>query len=445
MVFVLDRQHRPLMPCSEKRARLLLQRKRAVVHRLLPFTIRLKDGSIADSLLQPVILKLDPGSKATGIAVVREQAIIDGSIHHALHLAQLEHRGELVHQAMQQLASFRRRRRSSNLRYRPRRFKNRRRRANWIAPSLESRVGNILTWVRRYGQFAPLRGIALELVKFDTQVLQHQQINGLEYQQGTLAGYEVRQYLLEKWSRKCAYCEQAGGSLEIDHIVPKSRGGSDRASNLCLACHKCNQSKGNRTAAEFGHSAVQAQAKQPLKDAAAVNVTRFVLHRFLQTLGLPVGCWSGGRTKWNRIRFGLFKTHAIDALCVGDITGARPGDWRILRIQATGRGQYQRTNVNASGFPHSYCMRWKRVHGMQTGDLVCARVPARLKTRGKHVGRVAVRARGDFRIGRVDGINWRFCQLIQRADGYTYELGTKEAAVPSLASSSGPYVAKIRR
>ena len=71
MVFVLDRRHRPLMPCSEKRARLLLQRGRAVVHRLEPFTIRLKDRPREDRVLQPLRLKLDPGSRTTGLAVVR--------------------------------------------------------------------------------------------------------------------------------------------------------------------------------------------------------------------------------------------------------------------------------------------------------------------------------------------------------------------------------------
>ena len=78
-VFVLDRRHRPLMPCSGKRARLLLERKRAVIHKLHPFTIRLKDRLLEDSVLQDLTLKLDPGSETTGIAVVEEKEIVDPS------------------------------------------------------------------------------------------------------------------------------------------------------------------------------------------------------------------------------------------------------------------------------------------------------------------------------------------------------------------------------
>ncbi|WP_429037977.1 RRXRR domain-containing protein, partial [Aeromonas media] len=70
-VFVLDKHGKPLMPCSEKRARLLLSRHRARVHRLVPFVIRLTDTRLQDVSLQPLQVKLDPGSKTTGVAVVR--------------------------------------------------------------------------------------------------------------------------------------------------------------------------------------------------------------------------------------------------------------------------------------------------------------------------------------------------------------------------------------
>ncbi|WP_218117830.1 RRXRR domain-containing protein, partial [Fervidobacterium changbaicum] len=72
MVFVLDKNKKPLMPCSEKRARLLLSRGRAVVHKMHPFTIRLKDRTVQQSELQPLRLKLDQGAKVTGLSVLRE-------------------------------------------------------------------------------------------------------------------------------------------------------------------------------------------------------------------------------------------------------------------------------------------------------------------------------------------------------------------------------------
>ena len=114
MVPVLDKHKKPLMPCTEKRARLLLQRGCAVVHRRVPFVIRLKDRTQEQSALQPVALKLDPGSRITGMAIVREEETEEGTVHHALHLAELEHRGQVVHQHMLRRAQARRRRRSAS-------------------------------------------------------------------------------------------------------------------------------------------------------------------------------------------------------------------------------------------------------------------------------------------------------------------------------------------
>jgi 5-methylcytosine-specific restriction endonuclease McrA len=97
----------------------------------------------------------------------------------------------------------------------------------------------------------PINSLFLELVRFDTQKLNNPEISGKEYQQGTLYQYEVREYLLEKFSRSCAYCGVKNVPLEVEHIVPKSIGGSNRVSNLAIACRKCNQAKGNRNIEEF--------------------------------------------------------------------------------------------------------------------------------------------------------------------------------------------------
>jgi hypothetical protein len=189
-----------------------------------------------------------------------------------------------------------------------------------------------------------------------------------------------------------------------------------------LACHPCNTKKGIRTAAEWGYPEVEAQAKAPLKDAAAVNSTRYALCVALDSLGLPLSTWTGGRTRWNRDRCGLPKDHALDALGVGEMASVDTETWRTLVITATGRGAYQRTNVNKAGFPVGYFMRQKKVQGFQTGDLVRAEVPPPFKTVGIHVGRVRVRRSGSFGVGQLDGINAQYCHLLQRADGYAYAL-----------------------
>jgi len=425
-VFVVDRRKHPLMPCSERRARLLLTRRRAVVHRLYPFTIRLKDRSREASQVQPVILKVDPGSQITGMALVREETTPEGPVHHALHLAELSHRGEAVHKALQQRAAYRRRRRSANLRYRPPRFAHRKRTPGWLPPSLLSRVGNVLTWAQRYQRWVPLTRIDVERVKFDLALLQNPELTGVEYQRGDLFGWEVRSYILEKFQHRCAYCGRGETIFELDHVLPRSRGGSSRVSNLALSCHACNVAKGNQTASEYGHPEVEVQAKHPLRDAAAVNATRFALVEALRLLDLPIGTWSGGRTRFNRDRFGIDKGHGLDALCVGDLASIHLPALRTLRIIAQGRGSYQRTNVDGSGFPRSYLTRQKRIRGFSTGDLVRAEVPGHLKTGGIHLGRVAVRASGSFRVGKVDGINANYCRVVQRADGYDYMLRLDE-------------------
>ncbi len=426
-VFVVDRNKRPLMPCSEKRARILLGAGRAVVHRRMPLAIRLKDRLHSESVVQPVALKLDPGSRTTGIAVVRvDTGPLEPKdalpVHHALHLAELSHRGGEIHKRMGKRAGYRRRRRSANLRYRAARFQNRRRKEGWLPPSLRSRIENIFTWATRDLRWVPLARIEVERVKFDLELMQNPEIEGVAYQRGELAGWECRAYLLEKFGRRCVYCGRQEVAFEIDHVLPKSRGGTDRISNLVLSCHDCNQAKGNQTAAEFGYPEVEKRARIPLKDASAVNATRFALVACLGKLGLPVSTWSGGRTRWNRARWRIEKTHANDALCVGNMAGVEPGRGLTLSIGTTGRGSHCRTNVDNSGFPRGYLTRQKRIRGFSTGDLVRAVVPAHLKTAGVHTGRVAVRASGSFRVGKVDGINAKYCVLLQRADGYAYGL-----------------------
>lgn len=426
MVFVLDQKKHPLMPCTPKRARLLLQRGRAVVHRVQPFVIRLKDRRVEDSALQPLALKVDPGSKTTGIALARVEQTEEGAIHHAVFLAEVSHRGEQVHAHKVTQRNARRRRRCANLRYRAPRFDNRAMPVGWLPPSLRSRIGNTVTWTHRLLRWSPASRIEVERVRFDTQLLQDPEISGTHYQQGMRAGWEARAYMLIKYEYRCAYCGKADCPFELDHILPRSRGGSQRIANLALCCHDCNAAKGNQTAVEFGHPEVEERAKRPLKDAAAVNATRFKLVEALRVFGLPIGTWTGGRTRWNRARFAVEKTHALDALCVGDLAGVRPGRLKTLAITATGRGEHCCTNWTREGFPRGYKMRQKQVGGFKTGDRVRAVVLAKLKTAGTHVGRVQVRKSGSFSITTrdktLDGISVRYFHLIQRADGYDYHV-----------------------
>jgi len=428
-VFVLDKNRQPLMPCSPARARELLKKGKAAVFRRYPFTIILKDQEGGD--IQPVAFKVDPGSKQTGIVLVAD--FKRGKV--VVWAAVLEHRGQQIKNALESRRALRRGRRARHTRYRPARFANRRRPEGWLPPSLQSRVENIWTWLCRLNRACSITSISQELVKFDAQLMQNAEISGVEYQQGELQGFEVREYLLEKWERQCAYCGAKDTPLEIEHITPKSRGGSNRISNLTLACHDCNQAKGTQTAAEWGHPNIQKLAKLPLKDAAAVNATRWALYHRLKLTGLAVEVGTGGRTKFNRTRQNYEKAHWVDAACVGE-SGEKvylKPDQPYLSVKSTGHGSRQMCRTDKYGFPTRYRLRQKRHFGFQTGDMVQAIVPAG-KYAGTHRGRVACRATGSFDIssslGKVAGISHRHCRVLHHSDGYTYTKGEKALSLP---------------
>jgi Restriction endonuclease len=413
------------MPCHPARARELLTKGHAAVYRRVPFTIILKERVGGD--VQPIEFKTDPGSKITGIALVGKFKRGDT----VLWATNLKHRGQAIKDALESRRSLRRGRRSRKTRYRAVRFDNRTRPKGWLPPSLQSRVYNVATWFNKLLNRVPITECHVETVRFDTPALQNPEISGVEYQQGTLAGYEVREYVLEKWGRKCAYCGKQDVPLEIDHIQPRSKGGGDHVSNLTLACHRCNQKKNSRSIEDFLAKQpdvlkhVLAQAKAPLKDAAAVNATRYAIGNAIRAIGLPTSFWSGGRTKHNRAAQGYPKDHWIDAACVGE-TGERvsiPERFKALEIKATGWGTRQVVRTDRYGFPRSGAGRVKRVFGFQTGDLVRLQ-QQRGKYQGEHVGRLAgIRADGRLDIAAAAGkitAMFRNFTLLQRGDGYAY-------------------------
>ncbi|WP_449065441.1 RNA-guided endonuclease IscB [Planomonospora algeriensis] len=353
-MFVLDKHGEPLMPCHPARARELLASGRAVVVRHTPFAIRLKDRTVADSRVAGVEAGIDPGSRHTGLSIFTQA----GGVRRGIFALQLDHRGGWIRDKLTARAAYRRGRRSRNLRYRAPRFNNRTRPKGWLAPSLRHRVDGTLSWITRLRRWAPIRAIHVERVAFDTSAMAAgRSLSGAEYQQGTLAGYEVREYLLAKWERRCAYCDAQNVPLNIDHIRPRARGGSDRISNLTLACIPCNQAKNALRVEEFlagdpqRLARILAQAKAPLRDAAAMNATRQRLRRALEATGLPVHAVSGGRTKWNRHRTAAPKSHTLDALHVGEMETVVSWPSTVLVASATGRAPTPAPHRTGTAFP----------------------------------------------------------------------------------------------
>ena len=364
-VAVLDTEKKVLAPCHPAVARRLLKEGKAAVFKRYPFTILLKRPvPDAEIKTQDYQLCVDPGSKVTGLAIVDADRNI-------VFAAELQHRGAAIKKGLMTRKGFRRGRRTRNLRYRKPRWQNRKRGVpifengewgmrrvqsneslkgygdgeGWIAPSLMSRVFNIHTWVNRLCKIYPITALAFEMVKFDMQLMDNPEISGVEYQQGTLHGYEVREYLLEKHARKCAYCGKKDVPLEVEHIIPKARGGSNRISNLTLACQPCNTKKGKLLPDEIADSVLRKKveasakkAKQTLKDAASVNTIRWKIAETLRGTGLPIIYGTGGKTKFHRTQSELPKTHHFDAACVAGSVNP-PAHLSVLHIKAKGYGQ----------------------------------------------------------------------------------------------------------
>ncbi|MFB6553519.1 RNA-guided endonuclease IscB [Streptomyces sp. NPDC056405] len=421
----MSRDGQPLMPCHPARARELLGRGRAVIARRVPFVIRLKDRTGAASDVDGVQLRIDPGSKGTGLVLTDEKkesgeqgALV--TVRRGLFSIELQHRGDQIRACMQGRAGYRRRRRSANRRYRAPRSRNRAQPIGWLPPSVRHRVDTTLSLAARLSRFAPVTEVHVERVAFDLR------------RQGHSPG-DVRTRLQARWNSTCAYCDAAGVRLNVEHIEPRSRGGSNRLSNLVLACVPCNQAKGSRFVEDFlAHrperlATVLQQIERPLGDAAAMNAVSPRLTEAVSVLGRPVRGWSGRLTEKTRGLSGLAKTHTLDALSVGRLDHAY-GD-RIVRFagqvlvaKATGRGSYARTTPDRYGFPRLYRSRVKQHFGYVTGDLVHAVVPSG-KCAGTWTGRVSVRARGQHSIatpaGRINVFHGHL-RLLQRSDGYAY-------------------------
>ncbi|MCT7992492.1 RNA-guided endonuclease IscB [Laspinema olomoucense] len=424
-VLVVDTNKHPLSPCKPGVARSLLKAGKAAVFRRYPFTIILKKEVEGDILKSQI--KIDPGSKTTGLALVQNGVVIWA--------AELQHRGQLIKQSLDNRRSLRRNRRNRKTRYRQPRFLNRvkSKPKGWLAPSLMHRVENVSTWVNKLIKFSAVDSVMMELVRFDTQKMTNPDVSGVQYQQGELTGYEVREYLLEKFDRTCVYCQAKNVPLEVEHIQPKSKGGSNRISNLTLACRPCNQSKGNQDIQDFlsGKPSllkrILNQAKQPLKDAAAVNSTRWKLKESLELTGLPVFTGNGALTKYNRCRLGLPKTHWLDAASVGEIDNLVIATHQPLLIKSFGFGSRQMCRTDKYGFPTRHCSRQKVHFGFTTGDIVKADIP-KGKYAGKYTARVTVRSTGSFAIkslthGKQIDVNHKYCKAIHKLDGYGYGFG----------------------
>jgi len=410
-VFLIDANKTPMNPIHPAQAKKLLNSGKAAVFRRFPFVL-IMNRVVENIVTCPIDLKIDPGSKFTGISLVNNRDEVIWGM-------ELQHRGAVIKGELETRRGIRRSRRNRHTRYRKPRFLNRTCTRSWLAPSLKHRVLTTNTWVKRLIKYAPIAAITQELVRFDLQQLENPEISGIEYQQGELQGYEVREYLLEKWERKCSYCDAKDIPLQIEHIQPKAKGGSNRISNLCLSCEKCNQKKGTQDIEKFLAkkpellTRIKSQSKRPLKDAAAVNSTRWDLFHTLKETRLPITTASGGRTKFNRRKLNFPKEHWIDAACVGVVENLNILTTNILKVKSTGQGTRRLCRINKFGFPCSN-PRQKYEHKWNTGDIAyCQGVSGRVVVQS--ATRLEIRVDGK----RIGGKLTDFKKLHSK-DAYSY-------------------------
>jgi len=401
-VFVLAPDEKPLMPTTPRRARMWLKQKRARIVNRTPFTIQLCFEP-SSRYAQHVKVGVDTGSKTVGVAAVAHSQV--------LYQAEISLRTD-IKRSLDQRRQYRRNRRKRQTRYRPARFNNRKRPMGWLAPSLRSKAESTVRAIVRVARILPVKHVRVEVASFDTQKMQSPEISGIEYQQGELMGYHVREYLLAKWRRKCVYCGRAGIPLEVEHIIPRIRGGTNRVSNLTLACKTCNQSKGKRTAEEFGYPDVQVRALKPLRDAVHVSIIKtWVIETLPSLLGqVHISTTYGYETKYKRMKtLELPKTHYFDAVAIACELGEKvmPGTvW--YQFKCVPRGSYQLYNGSRSEHRVSGPKKvfgWKlfelvKVNG-QVGYISGRRVSGRFSVKDAITGKLLVDGIGHKKLIRL--------------------------------------------
>ena len=418
MVLVVDKHKKPCNTISNAYARILLFKKQAVIHKRFPFTIRLKnDKAVLKD--RSYTVKLDPGSKTTGVAIVDDKASV-------VMLAEIEHKGHIIKKNLDSRRASRKSRRQRKTRYRPARFLNRTKPQGWLAPSVKSRADNVINFIRKYKKFIKIDKVMIESVSFDTaQMSSDDYLVDTDYQQGPLYNTNLRDFIFSKTNGRCSYC--GAKATEIDHIVARSNGGTNSTYNLTPTCRACNQIKSNLSLKEFGKimnkDYSHLEPKKLPKDAAIVQSARNYMVKEITKLVTDTTLHDAWMTKYNRDSIGLPKQHYYDALSVGNVENYKFLTDKILQISAKGRGSRQMCRMDKYGFPRTSVKASKSVNGFQTGDIVKAIVPKGLK-RGEYFGKVAVRSSGSFNIETSDcliqHIGYKYCRLIQRNDGYSY-------------------------
>ena len=390
MTYIVDREGKPLMPTKRgNMVRHLLKRGEATVIRLEPFTVMiLRD---VGHCVQAVTLGVDVGSRHVGLCASTEK--------NELYSAQAELRDD-VSELLTARREFRKGRRGRRHNwYRPARWQNRANEKGNAAlpPSIKHKADSHMRAMQFVCKRLPIGKMVLEIGKFDSQKLKNPEIEGKQYQQGTLANWEnLKSYAKYRDGYCCRACGKSkhkdGVKLEVHHIIRRADGGTDVPKNvitLCEGCHKAHH-KGER----------KLKVKRPPehKGEAHMNAMRkYLVDEATRMFGKDsIRITYGYLTALARREHGIEKTHANDAFCIAGNFGAKRNDYncylhrfvrrhnRCLHKSTILKGGYRKANQAP-----------KYVFGYRLFDMV--------SYKGKPCFVFGRRSRGSFDIRTLDG------------------------------------------
>lgn len=303
MVYVQDIDGKPMMPTTRHgKVRRLLKDNKAVVVNTCPFTIKLTYKT--SDYKQEIVLGVDAGTKHVGLsATTKSKELYSGEV--------------ILRNDVVELLSTRResrRVRRNRLRYRKPRFENRvkSKRLGWVAPSVRHKVDAHIRVIDNICSTLPISRIIVEIAQFDTQKIKNPDISGNEYQEGDQLGFwNVREYVLARDGHKCQHCKGKSKDpiLNVHHIESRKTGG-DSPSNLITLCETCHKEY------HKGNIDLKVKRGKSLRDAAVMGIMKWKLYEELKSRYPNVSMTFGYITKYNRIKYGIEKSHTSDAFVI---------------------------------------------------------------------------------------------------------------------------------
>lgn len=318
MVYVQDIDGKPMMPTTRHgKVRRLLKANKATVVNLCPFTIQLTYKSTDHK--QPVTLGIDAGAKHIGFSATTEKE--------ELFACETILRTDIVD--LLSTRSQNRRTRRSRLRYRKPKFNNRvfSKKEGWVAPSVKQRIDSHLNEVNEIHKILPITKIVIEAAQFDTHKMKNPNISGIDYQNGEQLGFwNVREYVLFRDGHKCSYCKGKSKDLilNIHHIESRKTGG-DSPSNLITLCETCHKEY------HKGNIDLKVRRGKSLCGAAIMGIMKWRLYDELKSRYSNVSMTFGYITKYNRIKYGIEKSHTSDAFVISKNFNAKRIEYQYLK------------------------------------------------------------------------------------------------------------------